>query len=237
MTVAERYERNLGTIGPEGQAKLTKARVAVIGAGGLGGHVVELLARMGVGYLRVIDGDTFAAHNLNRQLLATENNLGQNKAVVAAARVAMVNSAVTVDAVSDMLTADNALQLLNGMDVIVDCLDNFGARMTAGKAARELFVPMVHAAIAGFTGQVTTIYPGDRSLELIYKSSGESDRGIETVLGNPAATPALAASLQVQETVKIITGLGVPLRNRLLYFDTEYNLFDVFDLAPKEEQP
>ena len=236
MTIAERYERNLGTIGAEGQAKLAGASVAVIGAGGLGGHVVELLARMGIGTLRVIDGDTFAAHNLNRQLLATEHNLGQNKAVAAAVRVAMVNSAVTVDVVPDMLTEDNARRLLNGMDVIVDCLDNFSARMIAGGAARELSVPLVHAAIAGFTGQVTTIYPGDRSLEIIYKSSSESDRGIETVLGNPAATPALAAALQVQEVVKLITGLGVPLRKRLLYFDTEYNLFDVFDLAPKEEQ-
>ena len=98
--VYDRYDRNLGTIGLAGQEKLAAAKVAVIGAGGLGGLVIELLARMGVGYLRIIDGDTFAAHNLNRQLLATENNLNQGKAQAAVARVAAINSDVTAEAVT-----------------------------------------------------------------------------------------------------------------------------------------
>ena len=233
--VRDRYDRNLGTIGLAGQEKLAAAKVAVIGAGGLGGLVIELLARMGVGYLRIIDGDTFAAHNLNRQLLATENNLNQGKAQAAVARVAAINSDVTAEAVTIMLDEANATTLLAGMDVAVDCLDNFSSRFQAGRAARELQIPLVHAAIAGFTGQITTIFPGDNSFDLIYKSSPQSDRGIEIVLGNPATTPEVAASLEAQEVVKVITGIGEPLRHKLLYFDLEYNLFDVFELARKEE--
>ena len=230
-----RYERNLGTIGTSGQEKLAAAKVAVIGAGGLGGLVIELLARMGVGYLRIIDGDSFAVHNLNRQLLATENNLDQGKAQAAVKRVAEINREVATEAVEIMLDEANATTLLAGMDVAVDCLDNFSSRFQAGRAAQELHIPLVHAAIAGFTGQVTTIFPGDNSFDLIYKSSPQSDRGIEVVLGNPAPTPAVAASLEAQEVMKVITGIGEPLRHKLLYFDLEYNLFDVFELARKEE--
>lgn len=235
MKIKERYDRNQGTIGWDGQEKLAAAKVAVIGAGGLGGLTVELLARMGVGYLKVIDGDTFAAHNLNRQLLATEANLGRSKAHEAVSRITAINSEIVAEAVAVMLSDTNAIELLAGIDVIVDCLDNFSARQYAGQAARQLGIPLVHAAIAGFTGQVATIFPGDKSLELIYKPSGKSDRGIEVVLGNPAATPALAAALEVQEVVKLITGIGEPLRNKLLYFDTELNIFDIFELTGRDD--
>ncbi len=235
MVIGNRYDRNLGTIEAVGQKKLAAAKVAIIGAGGLGGMVVELLARMGVGYLRIIDGDTFASHNLNRQLLATEANLGQGKAQAAADRIAAINSEVIVKVHEVMLDEGNALELLSDVDVVVDCLDNFTARMIAGQTVRQLGIPLVHAAIAGFTGQVTTIFPGDKSLELIYKPSGKSDRGIEVVLGNPATTPAIAASLEAQEVMKLITGIGEPLRNKLLYFDLEFNVFDIFYLAGKED--
>ena len=229
--VPERYRRNIGTVGMEGQIKLLNSRVAIVGAGGLGGLVIELLARMGVGYLRIIDGDTFADHNLNRQVLSTETNLGLNKALIAVSRVQCINSDVQAEAESMMLDEMNAELLVAGVDVIVDCLDNFPARLLVARTARKLGIPLVHAAIAGFTGQVTTIMTGDKGLESIYKVAPGVDRGIETVLGNPAATPALAAAFQVQEIVKVLTGVGEPLRNKLLYFDTEVNIFELINLA------
>jgi molybdopterin/thiamine biosynthesis adenylyltransferase len=228
--VPERYTRNIGTIGLDGQMKLLAARVAIVGAGGLGGNVVEQLARQGVGFLRIIDGDIFAAHNLNRQLLATEASLGQSKAIVAAQRVAAVNVDVTAEAVPAMLDADNAPALLTGIDVVVDALDTITSRLLLGKVCRRLGLPLVHGAIAGFTGQVTTILPDGPGLEKIYKSGLSSERGVETALGNPAPTPALAAALQAQEVVKLITGVGQPLTGRLLFFDTEINLFEIFTL-------
>lgn len=230
----ERYLRNLGTIGIAGQLRLLRSKVAVIGAGGLGGHVIELLARQGIGHLLVMDGDSFVCHNLNRQILATELTLGMNKAVAAASRVAAVNSDVEVSAVPQMLDAGNAPALLAGMDVIVDALDTISSRHVLLQAARELHIPLVHAAIAGFTGQVATVLPGETGIPALFARSTDSDRGVETLLGNPAATPAFAAALQVQEVVKLITGVGQPLRGQLLYFDLAYNLFETIQMERGE---
>lgn len=227
----EKYQRNIGTIGIAGQLRLLKGKVAVVGAGGLGGNVIELLTRQGVGFLRVIDGDRFCAHNLNRQILATERNLGNNKAEAAVSRVADINSDVRAEAVPQMLDEANAPELLVGMDVAVDALDNIGSRLLLGRVAQQLGIPLVHAAIAGFTGQVTTLLPGRPGLEKLYKTAAGSDKGVETQLGNPAPTPALAAALQAQEVVKLLTGIGEVLDRRLLYFDTELSIFEIFSLG------
>jgi molybdopterin/thiamine biosynthesis adenylyltransferase len=229
--IPERYQRNIGTIGIEGQAKLLHSHVAVVGAGGLGGTVVELLARMGVGTLTVVDGDVFTAHNLNRQLLSREDSLGTGKAEAASRRVAAINRDVRVIAVSDMLTANNSKTLLSGVEVVVDALDNIKTRLLLCSTAQKMGIPLVHAAIAGFTGQVTTIFPEDKGLDSIYKLTAGSERGVEVLLGNPAATPALAASIQASEVVKILTGIGDPLRRKMLYFDTELNIYELLELT------
>lgn len=228
--IPERYQRNIGTIGVAGQLRLLSAKVAVVGAGGLGGNVIELLARQGIGTIRIIDGDCFAVHNLNRQLLATEKNIGMNKAVAAAHRIAEINAEVCAEAIPKMLDRENAEELLAGMDVVVDALDNISSRLLLSKVAGKLAIPFVHGAIAGFTGQVTTLLPGDAGLEKIYKVKNSSEKGIEAVLGNPAATPALAAAIQSQEVVKILTGVGKVLHKQMLYFDTELNLFEMLIL-------
>lgn len=229
--IPERYQRNIGTIGVEGQKRLLEARVAIVGAGGLGGNIIELLARQGVGFLRIIDGDSFALHNLNRQLLATERTIGMNKAAVAKARVAEVNSDVEAHAVPAMFNEDNAVELLSGMDVVVDALDSIVCRLLLCRTAKRLKTPLVHAAIAGFTGQVGTIVPTGPGLEKIYGTTGGSDKGIETVLGNPAPTPALAAAIQAQEVVKLLTGIGETINHKLLYFDTELNIYELLNLG------
>jgi len=229
--IPERYMRNIGTIGVDGQKRLLRSRVAVVGAGGLGGNVIELLARQGVGFMRIIDGDSFALHNLNRQILATERTIGMNKAAVAAARVAEVNSDVEIHAVAAMFNEDNAVELLSGMDVVVDALDSISCRLLLCRMAQELKIPLVHAAIAGLTGQVGIILPTGPGLEKIYKTTGGSDKGIEAELGNPAATPALAAAIQAQEVVKLLTGIGEILSHKLLYFDTELNIYELLNLG------
>ena len=226
----ERYWRNQGTIGVAGQLQLLQAKVAVVGAGGLGGHVIELLARQGIGFLTVIDGDCFVSHNLNRQVLATGKTLGQNKVAVAADRVAEINPAVSVTVHSSRLTEANAAEFLAGMDVIVDALDNFSSRRLLYQRAQELRIPLIHAAIAGFTGQVTTILPGDFAAATLFEQTESLEQGVEVSLGNPAATPAFAAAMQVQEAIKLITGIGQPLQGKILYFDLEYNLFELIQL-------
>ena len=227
-----RYHRNIGTIGLDGQVKLLQSTVAVVGAGGLGGTIIELLARQGVGHIIVIDNDRFAEQNLNRQLMSTERNLGEYKAVIAARRVKQINSAITVTTFVEKLTRENARELLKGANVVADGLDNLPSRFAVEAACRDLGIPFVYGTIAGFSGQLMTIFPEDMGLSSIYGSSDNSpERGIEVKVGNPSATPAIIAAWQVQEIIKIITGIGKPLRNYLLMQDAMEGIVDKIQLS------
>ena len=227
-----RYLRNTGTIGTEGQIKLLQSTVAVVGAGGLGGTIVELLARQGAGHLIIIDDDRFTEQNLNRQLMSTEKNLGKYKALVAAKRVKDINSAVTVTTFVKKLTEKNANSLLKDANLVADGLDNVPSRFVVENACRDLGIPYVYGTIAGFGGQLMTIFPGDAGLSCIYGSSGSfPEQGIEVKIGNPSATPAIIAAWQVQEIVKIITGIGQPLRNHLLILDAIEGFAEKIDLS------
>jgi molybdopterin/thiamine biosynthesis adenylyltransferase len=217
-----RYQRNLGTVGWEGQIHLLCSTVAVVGAGGLGGWVIEGLARMGVGRLIIIDGDTFQENNLNRQLGCTEANLGRPKAECLAERVRQVNGAVQTISSACWLTEDNAPTLVNGAQVLVDALDTLPARLLLEEVAARLGVPMVHGAIGGYTGQVMTIFPGDLGLRALYGQRGMPERGVETRLGNPAATPMMIAAWEIQEVIKLLLAQGEPLRGRMLVMDAEF---------------
>jgi molybdopterin/thiamine biosynthesis adenylyltransferase len=220
--VPARYLPNLGTIGVPGQIKLLRASVAIVGLGGLGGYVTEALARMGIGRLALIDGDVFEQTNLNRQLLCTQGNLGREKALAAGKRVAEINAAVETVAYAEVLTRENLPQLLQGTDLVVDALDRLPTRLMLQEGAQALGIPMVHGSIAGFLGQVTTIFPDDSGLRDLYGDEDQlPEQGLEAVLGAPAATPMMVAAWQAQEVVKVLTGQGEPLRHRLLVIDME----------------
>jgi len=220
-----RYQRNLGTVGWEGLRKLLEATVAIAGLGGLGGWVVEGLARMGVGHLILIDGDRFEENNLNRQLLSIPAVIGSAKTAVARDRVAAVNPATQVTTYQQQITRDTLPQMLSTeqatVNVLVDALDTLPTRLMLQDVAQSLNIPMVHGAIAGYVGQVMTIFPGDQGLYALYGRGPVPERGIETAWGNPAATPMMVSAWQIQEVVKIITGKGIPLRNRMLFMDAE----------------
>jgi molybdopterin/thiamine biosynthesis adenylyltransferase len=222
-----RYMRNLGTVGWEGQLALRQATVGIVGAGGLGGWIIAGLARMGVGRLIVIDGDVFEDNNLNRQAFCHEGDLGRPKAEVARQRVAEINSAVEVVAHTLRVDQEQMVQLLQGSNVLVDALDALPTRLELQRAARRLGVPMVHGAIAGYVGQVMTIFPEDAGLFGLYGSEHVPEHGIEAQWGNPAATPMMVAAWQVHEVVKLLTGRGEPLRHRLLFMDSEVGAVDI----------
>lgn len=219
QVLPERYQRNLGTVGWDGQAQLLQATVAVVGAGGLGGWVIETLARMGIGHLILIDGDRFEENNLNRQLGCTEDTIGEAKVTCLAERVAKINAAVEVTEKETWLDEDNAKDLIADAKVVVDALDTVPTRLILQEAAAALQIPLVHGAIAGYTGEITTIFPGDLGLEAIYGQQPSSERGIETELGNPSATPMMVSAWQAQEVVKILLEQGEVLRHRMLLFD------------------
>ena len=201
----ERYLRNHDSISEEEQAFLATKRVLVVGCGGLGGMVIECLARIGVGYLRVVDGDVFEESNINRQLLSSRMNLGRPKILAAQQRVMAVNPLVVVDAVQAELTVENARELLGECDVAVDCLDNIPARLVLQEAAKEAGIPVVHGAVAGWLGRICVIQPGEDLLTLLYPEPDEM-RGEERLAGTLSFTAALTASWQSAETVKLLLG-------------------------------
>ena len=227
--VPVRYVRNIGTIGIEEQLKLLHSTIVVCGAGGLGGTIIELLARQGIGHLVIIDNDKFTENNLNRQVMATEGDLNKSKVKIASIRVKKINSAVKVLAVNKTINSKNIKEIITGASVVLDGLDTLKTRRIVAQACNELKIPFVHGAIAGFSGQLMTIFPGDKGLDAICGSS-PNECGIETHTGNPAATAAVVAAWEVQETIKIITGIGTPLRNRLIFLDFADGTFDEISL-------
>ena len=230
----ERYLRNRQTYDITDQIRLLEARAAVVGLGGLGGTVIEILARAGVGALVLIDGDRFEAHNLNRQLLCTEAYMGNSKATIAAQRVAEINDAVQATVHTVFLTEENARDLIAGCQVVVDCLDTIETRFMVEQAAREAGIPMISAAVAGLTGHVTTIFPGDRGLEMVHgpRHHLKSAKGAEAVLGNVPQTVVMAAAMECSEALKVLTcRTGPSLRNKLWIMDLTDNTFEVLSLV------
>jgi molybdopterin/thiamine biosynthesis adenylyltransferase len=229
--IPTRYLRNIGTVGIDGQLKLLRSTVAICGAGGLGGTIIELLARQGVGHLVIIDNGRFVENNLNRQILATESDLRKSKVKVAAERVRMINSTVRVTPLNKFIDAANIMHFISGANVVMDGLDSLPTRLLVAEACAKLKIPFVHGAIAGFSGQVMTICPGDKGLSAIYgPDMDKAAYGLETLTGNPPATPAIIAAWEVQEAVKIITNIGTPIRNRLLFLDFAEASFEEIQL-------
>ena len=236
--IPERYHRNLGAISPSEQRRLLQSRVAIIGAGGLGGTVLELLARMGIGELMIADKDIIVDSNLNRQILSQENNLGQSKAEVALKRAKKINSSIEITEYSIFIDSDNAKKIIKGADVVVDALDNLPSRFVLQKTCQELKIPLVHGAIAGFNGQLITIFPEDKGLELIYGPARDlPEHGSEITLGAPTTTPAIIASLEAQEVIKILLKKENLFRNRLLYIDIENGSIEILKLVDSEFCP
>lgn len=227
----KRYIRNFNAFSQEEMNKLNNSKVCVVGCGGLGGYIIEMLSRIGVGYITAIDGDTFDETNLNRQLLSHTKNLGLNKSEEAKKRIELVNPFIYVNAIREMIDNSNAESILNGHDVIVDALDSITTRKIVQSVSSKLKIPMVHGAIAGFYGQVTTIFPEDNTFDYLYPNNDKINKGIEEELGNPSFTPPLIASIEVSEVIKILINRGNLLRKKVLFIDLLNNSFDIVDFS------
>ncbi len=230
--IPQRYVRNFHGISKADQIQLLESRVAVVGLGGLGGPVAELLARTGVGFLRLIDGDRFDESNLNRQLFSELAHLNRAKARIGAARIARVNPAVQTDARACFFTPDNGDELLEGCHLAVDCLDRVPARFELERACKRAGIPLVSAAVAGVSGQITTIFPEDPGLCQIHGPPESSqETGAESELGTLAYGAMLISSLQCAEAVRILLKKPEGLQKRLLLVDLKDYSFDMVDLG------
>jgi molybdopterin/thiamine biosynthesis adenylyltransferase len=227
-----RYIRNRASISMQDQIKLAESRIAVVGSGGLGGHVILLLARIGIGHLRIIDGDVFDETNLNRQPLSNTETINKAKPKVAADVVNLINPSIEVSIITDKLNVANAEHILSEVDVIVDALDNMDDRLMVEKVAKRNRIPFVHGAVAGFEGQVTTVFPEDKGLTFLYGGNGcqvNDKDSPEAILGVPVLAPALIASMQAMEVVKILLNRSGVFRNTLVNIDLENGQLDKYE--------
>ncbi len=228
-----RYQRNLNAISVDEQYKLFKSKVAVVGCGGLGGYIIEELARLGVGSIRAWDYDNFEEHNLNRQLLSKTALIGHSKVEAAARRVNAINPAIDFDGINSKFN-EASEELLSDRQVVIDALDNIPTRIMLANLCRKLNIPLVHGAIGGWYGQVCTQFPDEHMLDLLY-SRAQNKYKSQPNPGMLSFTPAIVASLQVAEVVKILLKKGNLLRKKLMMIDLLDMEIEVMDILPSND--
>jgi len=232
----ERYDRQIriNGLGRDGQSKLKKARVMVVGAGGLGCPASLYLVAAGIGHVAVVDKETVELSNLNRQVLHWSDDIGRPKGVSMIQKLRQLNSEGTVDAIQKAVTTDNARQLVKGFTVVVDALDNWRTRFLLNKACVKEKIPFVHAGVYALYGQITTIIPGKGPcLQCILPKIPPEEEKFP-VLGAAVGTLGL---LEALETIKIITGSGEPLVGRMLHFDGETMSFQEIKVERRRNCP
>ena len=214
-----RYERQLMIFGKSGQQKLAKARVAIIGCGGLGSIASQYLAMAGVGFLRLIDSDNVEISNLNRQFFDA-SDLGKPKSACLKKRLSGLNTGIKIEAIKERLTEENSQKLIRDCDVVLDCLDNLEARLVLSKACEKLGKPLGHGSVHGLSGQQVTLLPDSGYLQMLRDK-------IQPAGKIPVAgpVPGFIGSLQALEAIKLLTGFGKP-NTRLLVFDGERNVVE-----------
>ncbi|HEY5765057.1 MAG TPA: HesA/MoeB/ThiF family protein [Candidatus Deferrimicrobiaceae bacterium] len=236
-----RYSRNIliREIGPEGQEKLSSASALVVGAGGLGSPALLYLAAAGIGRIGVIDGDRVDLSNLNRQVIHAEHSIGRMKAESAGEALRAIRSDLAVEAQGEALTAENAVAIFRRYDVVVDGSDNFPTKYLCSDASVLSGVPLVHAGVLRFGGQITTVIPGKGPCLrcLIPEIPPRKDSPTCSEAGILGAAAGAFGSLQAVEAVKLITGAGDPLTGRLLSLDTLTGTATVIPYSRNPECP
>ncbi|TGQ45285.1 MULTISPECIES: molybdopterin-synthase adenylyltransferase MoeB [unclassified Mesorhizobium] len=233
----ERYARHivLPEIGGAGQQKLKRARVLVIGAGGLGAPVLEYLAAAGVGTLGIADDDTVSLSNLQRQVIHGTDAIGIAKTDSASAAIMRINPNVAVEPHQLRLTAENAPALVARYDIVVDGSDNFETRYAVADACAAEAKPLVHAAVGRFDGSLTVLKPFETGADgkpnpgyrdLFPEAPPEGLVPSCAVAGVVGALTGVIGTLQAMEAIKLITGIGEPLVGRLLLYDALSARFD-----------
>ncbi len=229
----ERYLRQLRLIGRRGQEKLREATVLVAGLGGLGSPVVLYLSAAGIGRLLLVDDGRLELSNLNRQILYSVNDLGKSKALVAAEKVRSLNPSVSVEPYVMKVQNEKFEELVRQADVIVDCLDNWAGRLTLDRLAWIYSKPLVHGGIAEFYGQATTILRGiTNCLKCILSVTSGYVGEPPQVLG---PTPGVIGAIQAAEVIKLVTGIGEPLFNKLLIMDLKRGEFTMLEVRGDPE--
>lgn len=235
-----RFERQiiLPGFGIDGQAKLRNSSVLVVGAGGLGCPILQYLAAAGVGKIGIVDGDVVSISNLNRQVLFGEKDLRKNKAETAVRYFQEKYSDIKWEVYPEFLTTENAQEMISGYDLIVDGTDNFPTRYLVNDACVLLGKPLVFGAIYQHEGQISVFNLGENACNYrdIYPkmpSSSEIPNCAETgVLG---VLPGIIGNLMALEAIKVLSGFGKPLKNRVLFFNSITTQTYEVEISPNPE--
>lgn len=224
--------RQMSIVTRSEQQRFKDAKITVIGCGGIGGETIEMLARMGIGELVLVDEDAFDLSNLNRQTLASIADLGLDKSAVAAEKVRLINPYVKVTTFNEHADQTNIDKIIGDSDIVIDALDNVLTRVIVSRKAKEKGIAYIHGAIHGTLGQITVFLPNsDKTYEEMFNlpSIGKelNDETIEALKkvtsGVPPVigpTPNLIGCLEAFEAYKIITGVGkVTVAPKILTFD------------------
>ncbi|HSO30294.1 MAG TPA: molybdopterin-synthase adenylyltransferase MoeB [Candidatus Sulfomarinibacteraceae bacterium] len=219
----QRYSRHLliPEVGSSGQAKLLESKALLIGAGGLGSPAALYLAAAGVGTIGIVDFDVVDVSNLQRQVLHTTDRVGQKKVESARTAIAALNPDVTVVAHEEMLVGDNVERIIAGYDVILDGTDTFETRYLLNDAAVAAGIPVVHASVFRFEGQLTTFVPYEGPCyRCLYPTPPPPELAPGcSVAGVLGVVPGIMGLLQANEVLKVLLGIGTTLAGRLLIFD------------------
>ena len=212
-----RYQRQmtLDGWGNEAQVRLGGASVFVAGAGGLGSAVLAYLCAAGVGTLLICDHDRVELSNLNRQVLHDEESIGKLKTQSAFRRLSRLNQGVCVRQAPVKIVEENVFDLLEGVDLIVDCLDSFEARQILNKGSVRRSIPMVHGGVNGLRGQISFLHPPETACLACFFP--EDTHGPPPPVAG--CTAGVIGSLQAMEVIKYFTGIGSVLRGRVAFFD------------------
>ncbi len=230
---ALRYDRHIKLLGVEGQRKLRGLRVFVAGAGGLGTFVAVHLAALGVGRIYVVDRDLVSVTDLNRQILYTPLDVGKPKAEVICRRLKDFNPFIEVHCLSEELSDEVLDDVLSGVDVVIDALDNWRSRHLLNRYAVEYGKPLIHGGVRGFFGEVMTVVPGETPcLHCLYPRE-DDQREIPVI----SPVVSIVASIQVLELLKLVLNIGASLRGRLLLFDGLKMRFDVIEIQRNPQCP
>jgi molybdopterin/thiamine biosynthesis adenylyltransferase/rhodanese-related sulfurtransferase len=236
----DRYSRHLRLpeVGLEGQQRLAKTTMLLLGAGGLGSPAALYLAAAGVGTLRIADDDVVERSNLQRQVLHAEDRIGMPKVASAAATLAALNPRVRVEAIAERVDSGNVERLLEGVDVVVDGADNFPVRYLLNDACVKLGKPLVYGAVHRFEGQVSVFDAGRaRGVRPCYRClfpepPAAADAPNCSEAGVLGVLPGIVGLLQAAEAIKLALGIGEPLAGRLLHFDALAMRFRETRLSP-----
>jgi adenylyltransferase/sulfurtransferase len=223
----ERYSRHFLIKGWDSscQLKLKNSRVFIAGAGGLGSPASMYLAAAGVGKIIICDMDNVELSNLNRQILYTMNDIALPKAESACIRLKSLNPASEIIPLNKRI--EDALDMINESDLILDCLDNFASRLFLNSVSHKNRIPMVHAGVSGYYGQLTFIIPGSTPCLNCFISEN-TQQSSQAITG---AMAGITGSMQAIEAIKFLTGTGEVLAGRLLYMDCVTMNFSAMKLA------